>query len=93
MTVVQRSFTYENQNLLFHKPLGYFDQILNAQGKCYYNAGHMTKMTLVLIYGKTISYLLPQNHWEKINETWFEASANNVHHTVFKWWSLIDLHL
>ena len=39
-----------------------------------HNAGHMTKMAVMPIYGKkNLKYLLSRNHWPDFDETFFEA--------------------
>ena len=39
-----------------------------------HNAGHMTKMAAMPIYGKHFKYLLSRNHWADFDETLYEAS-------------------
>ena len=39
------------------------------------NAGHMTKMAVMPIYGKyTLNHLLSRNYWADFDETLYEAS-------------------
>ena len=38
------------------------------------NAGHLTKMAAMPIYGKTLKNLLSRNHWADFDETLYQAS-------------------
>ena len=54
----------------------------------------MTKMALMPIYGKNPSKnLLLWNRWTDFHETWYVASMTPAHHSLFKWWSWVDLDL
>ena len=37
--------------------------------------GHITKMTVMSVYGKTLKNLLLKNHWADCLETWYVASC------------------
>ena len=50
----------------------------------WHDAGHMTKMAAMPIYGKNPL---------KIFETWYVASGTPAHHSLFKWWLWSDLDL
>ena len=51
----------------------------------YHDAGHMTKMAAMPIYGKsTLKNLLPWNQWNDFKETWYVASGTPAHHSLFK---------
>ena len=43
-----------------------------------HNAGHMTKMATLPIYGKTLLNLLSRNHWADFGESLYEASETLV---------------
>ena len=49
-----------------------------------HNAGHMTKMAAVPIYGKTLYNLLSRNHWTDFGETLYEASETLALYILFK---------
>ena len=48
-----------------------------------HDAGHMTKMAALSIYGKTLQNLL-QNQWNDFDETWYVALGTPGHHSLFK---------
>ena len=56
LDLCQMSFTYENLNLLFQKPLAHFQPNFECKYKLMkihqHNAGHMTKMAAMPIWGK-----------------------------------------
>ena len=59
-----------------------------------HDAGRMTKMAAMPIFGKNSSkILLLQNRWTDIHETWYEASVTPAYHSLFKWWPWVDLDL
>ena len=50
---------------------------------CWHNAGHMTKMAAMPIYGKNPSKIF--------SETWYVVSGTPTHYNLFKWWPWVDL--
>ena len=48
------------------------------------DSGHMTKMVVMLIYGKTFKKSSTRNQLADIHETWYVASATPAHHSLFK---------
>ena len=72
------------------KPLGQSKAKFNVEPpweggtKVYINSpGHMTKMAAMPIYGKNLKKLL-QNRWADFHETWYVASGNPAHHSLYK---------
>ena len=51
---------------------------------CLYDAGHMTKMAAMLIYGKTLQNLLHRNQHVDFNETWYVASGTHANYSLKK---------
>ena len=51
---------------------------------CRYDAGHMTKMATMSIYGKILQNLLLRNQQADFHETWYVASRTPDHHSLFK---------
>ena len=50
-----------------------------------YDAGHMTKMAAMPIYGKKpFKNLLLRNQRTDFHETWYVASGTPAHHSLFK---------
>ena len=49
-----------------------------------HDAGHMTKMADMLIYGKTLKNHLLQNQQADFRETCSVASGTPAHHSLFK---------
>ena len=60
-----------------------------------YDAGHMTKMAAMPIYGKkkTFKDLLLWNLWTNFQETWYVAFRTPANHSLFKWWPCVDTDL
>ena len=48
-----------------------------------HDAGHMTKMATMPIYGKHFKDL-SRNQWADFDETWNEASEPQAYHILFK---------
>ena len=42
---------------------------------------------------KTLQKFLFWNRWTDFHETWYVASMTPAHHSLFKWWSWVDLDL
>ena len=59
----------------------------------WHDAGHMTKMAAMPIYGKTLKNFLLQNQQADFHEIWYVASRTPAHHSLFKWWLSSDLDL
>ena len=60
----------------------------------WHDAGHMTKMATMPIYGKKpFKNLLLQNRLDNFHETWYVASGTPAHQKLFKWWPWSDLDL
>ena len=60
----------------------------------WHDAGHMTKMAAMPIYGKNpFKNLLLRNRQADFHETWYVALGTPAHHNLFKWWPLSDLDL
>ena len=55
--------------------------------------GHMTKMALMPIYGKTLKNLFLWNQKVDDIETWYAALGARVLPSLFKWWTWVDLDL
>ena len=74
------SFTNETLTCLSQKPLAHFQpnfkcKLVSKLMKIHqHNAGHMTKMAVMPIYGKTLKSLLCRNHWADFDETLYETS-------------------
>ena len=51
-----------------------------------HDAGHMNKMAVMCIYmyGKKPFKNILWNQWADFNEIFYEASGNQVHHSLFK---------
>ena len=49
-----------------------------------YDAGHMTKMAAMSIYGKIPLRIFSRNQWNGFDRTWYVASGNPAHHSLFK---------
>ena len=50
-----------------------------------HDAGHMTKMAAMPIYGKKpFKNLLLWNQWTDFHETWYVASGTPAHHSLYK---------
>ena len=49
-----------------------------------HDAGHMTKMTAIPIYGKNHSKIFFRNQWADFLETWYVALGTPAHHSLFK---------
>ena len=61
---------------------------------CSNGLGHMTKMTVMCIYGKNRKkVLLLSNQKADDLESWYAASGNWVLPILFKWWTWVDLDL
>ena len=50
---------------------------------CINGPGHMTKMAAMPIYGKNLKNLLLQNQRADFHETWYVASGNPAHHSLY----------
>ena len=50
---------------------------------CSRHPGHMTKMAVTPIYGKTLKNLL-RDWWPDYHETWYVSSGTPAHHNLFK---------
>ena len=57
----------------------------------WHDAGHMTKMDPMPIYGKKPFKNLPL--WNDFHKTWYVALVTPAHHNLFKWWPWVDLDL
>ena len=56
------------------------------------DAGHMTKMTTMSIYGKkTFKNLVPWSQWNDFDKNWYVESGTSAHHSLFKLWPWVDL--
>ena len=55
------------------------------------DAGHMTKMAATPIYDKNPSKIFFS--WTDFHKTWYVASGTPAHHSLFKWWPLVDFDL
>ena len=56
-----------------------------------HDAGHMTKMAAMPIYGKNpFKNLLLRNRWTDFHETWYVTSGTPAHHSLYKWWPWVD---
>ena len=49
-----------------------------------HNAGHMSKMTVMLIYGKPFKNLLSRNNWADFDEILYEPLDTLALYIVFK---------
>ena len=58
----------------------------------WHNAGHITKMAAMPIYGKNLKNLL-RNRWTDFHETWYVALVTPACHSLFKLWPWVDLDL
>ena len=56
-----------------------------------FRPNHITKMTAMLICGKTLKIL--QNHRANCLETWYAASGELVLKSLYIWWPWVDLDL
>ena len=62
--------------------------------KLYINGlGHMTKMAVMPIFGKTFKNLLLQNRKSYDSETWHAASGTQALQSIYKWLQWVDLDL
>ena len=48
------------------------------------DVGHMTKMAVMLIYGKAFENIPSGNRWADFDETWYEASETQAHNILFQ---------
>ena len=83
---VRNHFTNQSQ-ILYMVFLGRENQSL------YKWSGHMTKMAAMPIYGKNLKNQLLWNCWTDFNKAWYVASGTLVHHSLYKSWPWVDLHL
>ena len=60
----------------------------------WHDAGHMTKMAAMPIYGKNPSKIFFSGTGGPISKKpWSVALVTPAHHGLFKWWSWVDLDL
>ena len=51
---------------------------------CWYDAGHMTNMAAMPLYGKHLQKFSYSNQRVDFHETWYVASGTTVHYSLFK---------
>ena len=49
-----------------------------------HDAGHMTKMAAMPIYGINTKKLVSRNQWFNFDKTWYEASEIQAYYILFK---------
>ena len=59
-----------------------------------HDAGHMTKMAAMPLYGKNPSKIFfSGTDGPDFHETWYVTSGTPAHHSLYKWWPWVHLDL